>query len=133
MPDEAVIVKGTGTIFLAGPPLVKAATGEEVTAEELGGADVHTRISGVAAHFAEDDYDAIAILRNIVENLRLNKPVPETRIEPEEPLFDPKQMYGVIPRDLRKPYDVREVIARIVDGSRFQEFKKRYAPAIVTT
>src|SRR5258708_5543577 len=132
MSDEAVIVKGTGTIFLAGPPLVKAATGEEVTAEELGGADVHTRISGVADHFAEDDYDAIAILRNIVENLRLDKREPETRIEPEEPLFDPKELYGVIPRDLRKPYDVREVVARIVDGSRFQEFKERYAPTIVT-
>src|SRR5713101_774227 len=132
MSDEAVIVKGTGTIFLAGPPLVKAATGEEVTAEELGGADVHTRISGVADHFAEDDYDAIAILRNIVENLRLDKREPETRLEPEEPLFDPKELYGVIPRDLRKPYDVREVIARIVDGSRFQEFKERYAPTIVT-
>ena len=132
MSDEAVIVKGTGTIFLAGPPLVKAATGEEVTAEELGGADVHTRISGVADHFAEDDYDAIAILRNIVENLRLNKPEPETRIEPEEPLFDPKELYGVIPRDTRKSYDVHEVIARIVDGSRFQEFKERYATTIVT-
>src|SRR5258708_3698716 len=132
MSDEAIIVQGTGTIYLGGPPLVKAATGEEVTAEELGGADVHTRISGVADHFAEDDYDAIAILRNIVENLRLDKREPETRIEPEEPLFDPKELYGVIPRDLRKPYDVREVIARIVDGSRFQEFKERYAPTIVT-
>jgi acetyl-CoA carboxylase carboxyltransferase component len=132
MSDEAVIVKNTGTIFLGGPPLVKAATGEEVTAEELGGADVHTRISGVADHFAEDDYDALAIVRNIVENLRLDKHEPETRIEPEEPAFDPKELYGVIPRDLRKPYDVREIIARIVDGSRFQEFKERYAPTIVT-
>jgi acetyl-CoA carboxylase carboxyltransferase component len=132
MSDEAVIVKGTGTIFLGGPPLVKAATGEEVTAEDLGGADVHTRISGVADHFAEDDYDAIAILRNIVENLRLNKLEPETRIEPEEPLYDPKELYGVIPRDTRKSYDVREVIARIVDGSRFQEFKERYATTLVT-
>jgi acetyl-CoA carboxylase carboxyltransferase component len=132
MSDEAVIVKGTGTIFLGGPPLVKAATGEEVTAEELGGADVHTRISGVADHFAEDDYDAIAILRNIVENLRLTKQEPETRIEPEEPLYDPKELYGVIPRDTRKSYDVREVIARIVDGSRFQEFKERYATTLVT-
>src|SRR5437879_525547 len=136
MSDESIIVKEQGTIFLGGPPLVKAATGEEVTAEELGGADVHTRISGVADHFAEDDYDAIAIVRNIVENLRLNhcdgKHEPETRIEPEEPLYDPKELYGVIPRDLRKSYDVREVIARIVDGSRFQEFKERYAPTIVT-
>src|SRR5437764_4774890 len=132
MSDEAVIVKNTGTIFLGGPPLVKAATGEEVTAEELGGADVHTRISGVADHFAEDDEDAIAIVRNIVENLRLDKQEPETRIEPEDPLFDPKELYGVIPRDIRRPYDVREVIARIVDGSRFQEFKERYATTIVT-
>ncbi len=132
MSDEAVIVKGTGTIFLGGPPLVRAATGEEVTAEELGGADVHTRISGVADHFAEDDYDAIAIVRNIVENLEREKREPETRAEPEEPLYDPKELYGVIPQDVRKPYDVREVIARIADGSRFQEFKERYAPTIVT-
>src|SRR5216684_885260 len=132
MSDEAVIVKNTGTIFLGGPPLVKAATGEEVTAEELGGADVHTRISGVADHFAEDDQDAIAIVRNIVENLPLDKHEPETRIEPEDPAFDPKEIYGVIPSDIRKSYDVREVIARIVDGSRFQEFKERYAPTVVT-
>src|SRR3954463_9855712 len=132
MSDEAVIVKGTGTIFLGGPPLVKAATGEEVTAEELGGADVHTRISGVADHFAEDDADAIAIVRNIVENLRVDKHEPETRIDTEDPAFDPKELYGVIPSDIRKPYDVREVIARIVDGSKFQEFKERYAPTIVT-
>ncbi len=132
MSDEAVIVKGTGTIFLGGPPLVKAATGEEVTAEELGGADVHTRISGVADHFAEDDYDALAIVRNIAENLPLDKKEPETRIAPEDPLFDPKEIYGVIPSDLRRPYDVREVIARIVDGSRFQEFKERYATTLVT-
>jgi acetyl-CoA carboxylase carboxyltransferase component len=132
MSDEAVIVKGTGTIFLGGPPLVRAATGEEVTAEELGGADVHTRISGVADHFAEDDHDALAIVRNIVENLKFEKREPETRIEPEDPLFDAKELYGVIPRDVRKPYDVREVIVRIVDGSRFHEFKERYAPTIVT-
>ncbi len=132
MSDEAVIVKKTGTIFLGGPPLVRAATGEEVTAEELGGADVHTRISGVADHFAEDDDDAIAIVRNIVENLRLGKREPDTRIEPEDPLFDPKELYGVIPHDIRRPYDVREVIARIVDGSRFQEFKERYGTTLVT-
>jgi len=132
MSDEAVIVKGTGTIFLGGPPLVKAATGEEVTAEDLGGADVHTRISGVADHFAEDDFDAIAIVRNIVENLPLDKNEPATRIASEEPLYDPKEIYGVIPRDLRKPYDVREIIARIVDGSKFHEFKERYATTIVT-
>jgi acetyl-CoA carboxylase carboxyltransferase component len=132
MSDEAVIVKGTGTIFLGGPPLVKAATGEEVSAEDLGGADVHTRISGVADHFADDDDHAIALVRNIVENLRLEKQEPATRIEPEEPLYDPKELYGVIPRDLRKPYDVREVIARIVDGSKFHEFKERYATTLVT-
>jgi acetyl-CoA carboxylase carboxyltransferase component len=132
MSDEAVIVKGTGTIFLGGPPLVRAATGEEVTAEELGGADVHTRISGVADHYAEDDYDALAIVRNIVENLKLDKHEPETRIEPEDPLHDPKEIYGLIPHDIRRPYDVREVIARVVDGSRFQEFKERYATTLVT-
>src|SRR5436309_335150 len=131
MSDETIIVRGTGTIFLGGPPLVRAATGEEVTAEELGGADVHTRISGVADYFAEDDNDAIAIVRNIVENLRLDRHEP-LRVEPEEPLYDSKELYGVIPQDVRKPYDVREVIARIVDGSRFQEFKERYAPTIVT-
>ncbi|HEV7763845.1 MAG TPA: carboxyl transferase domain-containing protein [Thermoanaerobaculia bacterium] len=132
MSDEAVIVKGTGTIFLGGPPLVKAATGEEVTAEELGGADVHTRISGVADHFAEDDAHAIGIVRNIVENLRLDKQEPTTRVASEDPLYDPKELYGVIPRDVRKPYDVREVIARIVDGSKFHEFKERYATTLVT-
>src|SRR5437870_2582723 len=132
MSDEAVIVKGTGTIFLGGPPLVKAATGEEVTAEELGGADVHTRISGVADHFAEDDEDAIAIVRNIVENLPFEKREPRTRIDAEEPLYDPEELYGVIQRDIRRPYDVREVIARIADGSRFQEFKERYATTLVT-
>jgi acetyl-CoA carboxylase carboxyltransferase component len=132
MSDEAIIVRNTGTIFLGGPPLVKAATGEEVTAEELGGADVHTRISGVADHFADDDHHAIAILRNIVENLRSGKQEPPTRVEPEDPLYEPKELYGVIPRDLRRPYDVREVIARIVDGSKFQEFKERYATTIVT-
>ncbi|HEX6084970.1 MAG TPA: carboxyl transferase domain-containing protein [Thermoanaerobaculia bacterium] len=132
MSDEAVIVKGTGTIFLGGPPLVKAATGEEVTAEELGGADVHTRVSGVADHFAEDDEHAISLVRNIVENLRQEKQEPPERIEPEEPLYDAKELYGVIPRDLRKPYDVREVIMRIVDGSKFHEFKERYATTLVT-
>ena len=132
MSDEVVIVKGTGTIFLGGPPLVRAATGEEVTAEELGGADVHTRISGVADHFAEDDHDAIAIVRSIVENLKFEKREPRTRVEPEDPQYDPKELYGVIPQDVRRPYDVREVIARIVDGSRFQEFKERYATTIVT-
>ncbi|HVS32343.1 MAG TPA: carboxyl transferase domain-containing protein [Thermoanaerobaculia bacterium] len=132
MSDEAVIVKGTGTIFLGGPPLVRAATGEEVTAEELGGADVHTRISGVADHFAEDDEHALAIVRNIVENLGLDKHEPDTRVAPEDPAYDPKELYGVIPADGRKSYDVHEVIARIVDGSRFQEFKERYGSTLVT-
>ena len=108
MSDEAVIVKGTGTIFLGGPPLVRAATGEVVTAEELGGADVHTRISGVADHLAQDDYDALAIVRNIVENLKLEKREPKTLVEAEPPLHDPKEIYGVIPRDIRRPYDARE-------------------------
>jgi 3-methylcrotonyl-CoA carboxylase beta subunit len=132
MSDESVIVKGTGTIFLGGPPLVKAATGEDVTAEELGGADVHTRISGVADYFAEEDPHAIQLVRSIVGNLPNAKVEPATRAEPEEPLYDPREIYGVIPRDIRRPYDVREVIARVVDGSRIQEFKERYATTLVT-
>ena len=131
MSDEAVIVKGTGTIFLAGPPLVKAATGEEVTAEELGGGDVHTRISGVADHLADDDAHALEIARSIVGTLGGGKSLPADREAPEEPAFDPKEIYGVLPRDLREPYDVREVIARLVDGSRFQEFKARYGTTVV--
>jgi acetyl-CoA carboxylase carboxyltransferase component len=132
MSDEAVIVKNTGTIFLGGPPLVKAATGEEVTAEELGGADVHTRISGVADHYAEDDPHAIAIVRNILQNLGITRHDPETRVDPEEPAYAARELYGTLPVDVRKPYDVREVIARIVDGSRFHEFKERYATTLVT-
>ncbi|MFN2441446.1 MAG: carboxyl transferase domain-containing protein [Thermoanaerobaculia bacterium] len=132
MSDEAIIVKGTGTIFLGGPPLVKAATGEDVTAEELGGADVHTRISGVADYFADDDRHAISILRNIVASIPNRKVEPAGRREPEEPAYDAREIYGVIPADLRRPYDVREVIARIVDGSRFHEFKERYATTLVT-
>jgi 3-methylcrotonyl-CoA carboxylase beta subunit/propionyl-CoA carboxylase len=131
MSDEAVIVKGTGTIFLAGPPLVRAATGEEVSAEDLGGADVHTRVSGVADHLAEDDAHALEIVRTIVENLGRSKALPPDRAEPEEPLYDPREIYGILPRDVRKPYDVREVIARLVDGSRFHEFKARYATTLV--
>ncbi len=131
MSDEAIIVKGTGTIFLAGPPLVKAATGEEVTAEELGGADVHTRISGVADHLAEDDAHALEIARSLVGNLGGGKFLPPDRLEPEEPACDAKEIYGIVPRDLRRPYDVREVIARLVDGSRFQEFKARYGATLV--
>ena len=132
MSDETVIVKEQGTIFLAGPPLVKAATGEEVSAEELGGADVHTRLSGVADHFALDDEDALRRARSIVSTLNRVKEVPLDLAAPEEPAYDPGEIYGVIPQDTRTPYDVREVIARVVDGSKFAEFKARYAPTIVT-
>ena len=131
MSDEAVIVKGTGTIFLGGPPLVKAATGEEVSAEELGGADVHTRVSGVADHLAEDDAHALEIARSIVATLGTTKTLPADREEPEEPALDAKEIYGILPTDPREPYDVREVIARLVDGSRFQEFKARYGTTLV--
>jgi 3-methylcrotonyl-CoA carboxylase beta subunit len=131
MSDEVVIVKGTGTIFLGGPPLVKAATGEEVTAEELGGADVHTRRSGVADHFAENDEHALAIVRSIMENLNTEKRPPWTVEEPEEPIYDPTELYGIVPRDYRQGYDVREVIARIVDGSRLHEFKPLYGETLV--
>lgn len=131
MSDEAVIVKGTGTIFLGGPPLVKAATGEEVTAEELGGADVHTRVSGVADHFAEDDAHALEIVRDIIETLNLRKQISLDVRPPEEPLYAPSELYGVIPSSFRVGYDVREVIARLVDGSRFREFKARYGETLV--
>ena len=131
MSEEVVIVKGTGTIFLGGPPLVKAATGEEVTAEELGGADVHTRRSGVADHFAENDEHALAIVRSIMENLNAEKSPPWTVEEPEEPLYGAEDLYGIVPRDYRQGYDVREVIARIVDGSRLHEFKPLYGETLV--
>ena len=131
MSDEVVIVKGTGTIFLGGPPLVKAATGEEVTAEELGGAEVHTRRSGVADHFAENDEHALAIVRSIIEDLNREKYVPWIVDEPEEPLYDPEDLYGIVPSDYRQGYDVREVIARTVDGSRLQEFKPLYGETLV--
>lgn len=131
MSDEAVIVKGTGTIFLGGPPLVKAATGEEVTAEELGGADVHTRVSGVADHFAEDDEHALLLLREIVATLNTRKQLDLDIRPPEEPLYDPAELYGIIPTTFRTLYDVREVIARLVDGSRFREFKARYGETLV--
>ncbi|HYY33089.1 MAG TPA: carboxyl transferase domain-containing protein [Gaiellaceae bacterium] len=132
MSDETVIVKGTGTIFLGGPPLVKAATGEEVSAEELGGADVHARVSGVADHYAVSDEHALAIAREIVANLNLARPDPpwETE-EPEEPLLDPADLYGVVPEDYARGYDVREVIARLVDGSRLHEFKALYGETLV--
>ncbi|MCA9912515.1 MAG: methylcrotonoyl-CoA carboxylase, partial [Anaerolineae bacterium] len=131
MSDESVIVKGNGTIFLAGPPLVKAATGEEVTAEDLGGADVHTRISGVADHFAEDDEHAIEIVRSAVSNLNLNSSYQVERLPVEEPHYDPEELFGVVPASTSIGYDIREVIARLVDGSRFREFKARYGTTLV--
>jgi 3-methylcrotonyl-CoA carboxylase beta subunit len=135
MSDEAVIVKGTGTIFLAGPPLVKAATGEDVTAEELGGADVHTRLSGVADHFADDDDHALRILRDIVETLQpadIKPFLSSLEVTPaEEPLYPSEGLYGLLPASFRQTYDVREIIARLVDGSRFREFKARYGATLV--
>ncbi|MGA9019581.1 MAG: carboxyl transferase domain-containing protein [Candidatus Cybelea sp.] len=131
MSDETVIVKGQGTIFLGGPPLVKAATGEIVTAEDLGGADVHTRISGVADHLAEDDAHALALVREIVRNLHLERPRQWDRIEPAPPKHDPREIYGLIPADSRTGYDVREVIVRLVDASEFHEFKSRYGATLV--
>ena len=131
MSEEVVIVREQGTIFLAGPPLVKAATGEEVDAETLGGADVHARVSGVVDHYAVDDRDAIEITRNIVENLVAVKVVPFDVYDPEPPLYDSKELYGVIPANSRRQFDVREVIARIVDGSRFHEFKALYGDTLV--
>jgi len=132
MSDEAVIVRDQGTIFLGGPPLVKAATGEVVSAEDLGGGDVHTRLSGVADHLAEDDAHALAIARRIVSNLNRAPPPRPAAAEREEPRYDPEELYGILPLDTRKPYDVHEVIARVVDGSRFDEFKARYGPTLVT-
>ncbi len=132
MSDESIIVRNQATIFLAGPPLVKAATGEVVSAEELGGADVHTRVSGVADHFALNDHHALAIARNIVGNLNRVKRVTLAVEPPVEPLYDPEELYGVIQADIKKPYDVREVIARVVDGSVFDEFKARYGTTLVT-
>jgi len=131
MSDETVIVKDTGTIFLGGPPLVKAATGEEVSAEELGGADVHCRKSGVADHYANDDSEAISITRNIVENLNRPQKTYLDIVKPEEPLYDIKEIYGIIPKDPRKQFEVREIIARIVDGSKFHEFKALYGQTLV--
>ena len=132
MSDETIIVRNQGTIFLGGPPLVKAATGEVVTAEDLGGGDVHTRISGVADHLAENDSHALYIARHIVSNLNRTKPNGVTFATSEEPLYDPQEIYGVIPQDTKKPYDVREIIARVVDGSRLDEFKTRYGATLVT-
>jgi 3-methylcrotonyl-CoA carboxylase beta subunit len=132
MSDVTIIVKDQGTIFLAGPPLVKAATGEVVTAEDLGGGDVHTRLSGVADYLAEDDAHALALARRAVSHLNRAKPSTVQWQSPEEPAYDPEEILGVVPADLRTPYDIREVIARLVDGSRFDEFKPRFGETIVT-
>jgi 3-methylcrotonyl-CoA carboxylase beta subunit len=132
MSDETVIVRNQGTIFLGGPPLVKAATGEDVTAEELGGGELHSRTSGVTDHLAEDDRHALQIVREIVATLAPKPPPPWERIATEAPAVDPETLLGVIPTDVRKPYDAREVIARIVDGSRMHEFKELYGPTLVT-
>ena len=132
MCDESVIVKEQGTIFLGGPPLVKAATGEEVSAEELGGAEVHSRISGVTDHFAEDDDHALDIARDILSHAGTRKKIDLPLREPREPALDPDELIGIVPSDTRKPYDVREVIKRLVDGSEFQEFKQQYGQTLVT-
>jgi acetyl-CoA carboxylase carboxyltransferase component len=132
MSDETIIVKGTGTIFIGGPPLVKAATGQDVTAEELGGADVHTRLSGVADHYAASDEHALAICRSIVRNLDRRRPDPPWDVaDPEPPAVDPSDLYGLIPEDFRHQVDPREIIARLVDGSRFHEFKALYGETLV--
>ena len=132
MSDETIIVNGTGTIFLGGPPLVKAATGEEVTADELGSADVHTRLSGVADYLADSDAHALTLCRTVVSTLTNVKRLPADMSAPEDPRYDPAEIYGIVNADSRKPYDVREIIARLVDGSRFDEFKERYSATLVT-
>jgi 3-methylcrotonyl-CoA carboxylase beta subunit len=132
MSDETIIVREQGTIFLGGPPLVKAATSEVVDAESLGGAEVHTAVSGVADHFAENDAHALAIAREVIRHLNRVKRVPLALAEPREPLYPAEEIYGIVPRDTRYPFDVREVIARLVDGSEFQEFKARYGKTLVT-
>jgi 3-methylcrotonyl-CoA carboxylase beta subunit len=131
MCDESIIVKGQGTIFLGGPPLVKAAIGEVVTPEELGGAEVHTRVSGVADHYALNDAHALALVRRIVSGLNLKKNIPLETREPRDPLYPAEELYGVIPADPRKPYDVRELLARILDGSELDEFKQNYGTTLV--
>src|SRR5690606_11921816 len=132
MSDETIMVKNQATIFLGGPPLVKAATGEEVTAEARGGADLHTRESGVAEHYAVDDRHAVEIVRRIVRNLNRENTIATSLLPPKAPFSDPSEIFGVVPTDLRKPYDVREVIARLVDGSEFDEFKQNYGTTLVT-
>src|SRR5690242_13488883 len=131
MSDETVIVRNQGTIFLGGPPLVKAATGEEVTAEELGGGELHSRTSGVTDHLAQDDRHALQIVRSIVATLARRSPLPWERAVSEPPAVDPDTLLGVIPADVRKPYDAREIIARIADGSRLHEFKELYGSTLV--
>jgi acetyl-CoA carboxylase carboxyltransferase component len=131
MSDENVIVKGTGTIYLGGPPLVKAATGEEVTPEDLGGAEVHSRVSGVTDHMAANEDEALAIVRSIVANLNRVKRVDLDLAEPEDPAYPPEEIYGILPTDVKQPYDVREVLARLLDGSRFHEFKATYGTTLV--
>jgi 3-methylcrotonyl-CoA carboxylase beta subunit len=132
MSDETIIVKDTGTIFLGGPPLVQAATGEIVTAEDLGGADVHTRVSGVSDHYAHDEEEAFLITRNIIENLNYKRVQQLDRKKTVDPLYSIDEIYGIIPKDTRKPFDVREIIARLVDGSEFHEFKERFGKTLVT-
>lgn len=132
MSDETIIVRNQGTIFIGGPPLVKAATGEEVTAEELGGAVVHTAVSGVADHIAENDQHALVICRNIIQTFKMPDTQPVERAPAEEPLYNPQELYGLIQTDLKKPVDAKEIIARLVDGSRFHEFKAAYAPTLIT-
>ena len=132
MSDETIIVKNQGSIFLGGPPLVKAATGEVVTAEDLGGGDVHTRLSGVADHLAHNDRHALALARQAVRNLNKTKPIAQALLAPVAPKFEATELYGVIPTDTRKPFDVREIIARIADGSELHEFKPRYGTTLVT-
>ena len=131
MSDETIIVRKQGTIFLGGPPLVKAATGEEISAEDLGGADVHARKSGVADHYAANDEHALAIVRSIIRTLHQPKPETVGIAEPREPLYNPRELHGLVPRDVREPYDAREVIARTVDGSEFHEFKQLYGDTLV--
>ncbi|NVK44464.1 MAG: methylcrotonoyl-CoA carboxylase [Oceanospirillaceae bacterium] len=132
MADESIIVRNQGTIFLAGPPLVKAATGEEVSAEDLGGADVHCKTSGVADHYAENDVHALQIARSCIANLNRRKPMDLAIRQSRAPLYDAEELYGIVGTDLKKPFDVREVIARLVDGSEFDEFKKLYGTTLVT-
>lgn len=132
MSDETVMVRNQATIFIGGPPLVKAATGEVVTDEELGGADVHCKISGVADHYAQNDLHALVITRNIVENFGKSKKFELETTNVEDPYYDPKELYGILPKNIRIPFDMKEVIARIVDGSRFQEFKELYGTSLIT-